>query len=509
MWALVEARAQATPDAVMVVDEHDRALTFAQFRNHAVRAAAGFAARGVTADDTVAWQLPTRTEALVLMAALARIGARQLALLPMYRERELTALLRRTGARVWCVPGVFRGVDHPALAARVCDQLAAEEGVERIDVVVCDPALPDADPSALAPAPPTPTASGPRWVFATSGTTAEPKAALHTDRSIMAGGAAFAIGQGVRPDDRYGIAFPLTHIGGANNLAASLQSGCSLAICETFEPTTTVAGFRRQGVTIAGGGPAFYQALLDVQRDSGPEPILPRLRFLTGGGAPMPPEMHHEARRLLGAGCAHGYGMTECCIVAINDPTDDDEHLSTTVGRPVPQVALRIVDPDGVERAPETPGEIRIRGDAVFAGYLDPVENTAAWDDGWFLTGDLGFLDARGYLHVTGRIKDLIIRKGENISATELEALLYEHPAVSDVAVIGLPDRARGERVCAVVCTYAGQPLTLDDLTAFCVDAGIMRQKIPEQLELVDSLPRNATGKVLKAELRAQFEKQA
>jgi cyclohexanecarboxylate-CoA ligase len=149
---------------------------------------------------------------------------------------------------------------------------------------------------------------------------------------------------------------------------------------------------------------------------------------------------------------------------------------------------------------------VRLRGPMMFKGYTDPARTAEAFDDGgWFITGDVGRVNADGHITLTGRSKDIIIRKGENISAKEVEDLLYAHPDIADAAVIGLPDNDSGERVCAVVTMHEGRRLTLPELTRYCMDAGVMRQKIPEQLEVVDSLPRNATGKVLKHELRARY----
>lgn len=500
LWALVEARAADSPDAPFLIDERDVSLTFDGYRAAVERTAAGLARLGVTARDTVAWQLPTWIESLILIGALARLGARQMPLLPMYRAAELAPLLRRAGATFWCLPSRWRGTDFAAIAAEV------RAGLPALRPITCDRTLPVGNPDELPPAPKD-SDTADRWIFPSSGTTSEPKGVLHTDRSILAGSAGFVTALGVRADDRVGIAFPLTHIGGANNLAAALQVGCSLVINEAFQPAETAACFRRHGVTIIAGGPAFYAGLLEVQRRQPGEPILPHLRFMTGGGAPMPPEMHFDVRREIGGrGCAHGYGMTEACVVAMNHPDDDDDKLSQTVGRPTKSVEVRIVDPSGAEVPAGAEGEIRIRGAAVCTGYLDPSAQAAGWDsEGWFKTGDLGRVDDAGYLSITGRAKDIIIRKGENISATELEAVLYTHPRIAAVAVIGLPDPVRGERVCAVVQPADGQPLTLDDIVAHCQNAGLMRQKFPEQLELVDQLPYTQTGKVVKTELRARF----
>lgn len=495
LWQLVEMRADTDPDRAFLVDEFDRTLTFGRYREAALRAAAGFVGLGVTAGDTVAWQLPTWIESVVAMGSFARIGARQLPLLPIYREAELSVLLASSGASLWCLPSLWRKTDYEKIAERV--------GRTNPDVrlLFCDNDLPDGDPATLE------AFDGTRgtqvtWLFPTSGTTSEPKLVMHTDRSIIAGGAAFCRAQGLRREDRYGIAFPITHIGGANNLAAALRGGYSLALTEAFDPASTAASFRRNRVTIAGGGPAFYSGFLAEQRrNGGGGSILPDLRFMTGGGAPMPPELHRQVRdEIGGVGCAHGYGMTEACIVSMNHPDDAEDRLATTVGRPLVGVEVRIAGADGAA-APGLEGEIKIRGDAVFQGYLG-AEELPFDDDGWFATGDLGSVDEHGYLHITGRIKDIIIRKGENISAAEVERVLFSHPEVLEVAIIGLPDPDRGERVCAVVRPVDGAAPTLPDLAAHCAAAGLMTRKFPEQLELVDELPRNPAGKILKNDLR-------
>jgi acyl-CoA synthetase (AMP-forming)/AMP-acid ligase II len=500
LWELIEARAQLTPDDIAIVDERDRVVTFGEFRDGAVHAAAGFHELGVSSGDIVAWQLPTWIETITLMAALARLGARQVPILPIHREHEVAFCVAQSNAGTLCVPSVWRGVDYRNLAERVRDERGD------LELVICDRSLPDGDPQHL---PPPPDDDGStRWIFYTSGTTADPKGARHTDRSIMASAAGFCEAVGVRPDDRYGVAFPFTHIGGPNNLCAALQVGFALVVMEAFDVTRAVDLFRRHRVTMVGGGPVFYRAFLEEQRRESALPILPTLRFMTGGGAPMPPELHFEVRREIGgAGCAHGYGMTEACIVAMNHPDDDDDHLAHTVGRPTAGVEVRVVTTGGAVAGAGVGGEVQVRGPAVFAGYVDEALDAVAFDaGGWFRTGDLGYVRADGALVITGRLKDIIIRKGENISAQEIEDLLYEHPKVADVVVIGLPDPERGERVCAVVrCADPGHPLTMDELVAHLNAARIMRQKVPEQLELVETLPRNAAGKVLKSELQARF----
>jgi acyl-CoA synthetase (AMP-forming)/AMP-acid ligase II len=210
----------------------------------------------------------------------------------------------------------------------------------------------------------------------------------------------------------------------------------------------------------------------------------------------------------MGVRIIHGYGMTEIPMISMGSPTDTDEQLIATEGAPVAGAEIRIVSADESVAEPGVEGEVRVRGPMVCKGYTDPEVTAQAFDsEGWFRTGDLGHLRPDGHLVLTGRLKDVIIRKGENISAREIEELIAAHPSVGDVAVIGLPDAERGERVCAVVELSPGaDALTLEELAAFLANEGLMRQKIPEQLEVLDALPRNETlRKVLKYELRERF----
>jgi acyl-CoA synthetase (AMP-forming)/AMP-acid ligase II len=473
----------------MLLDERDRRLTFAECRTRAERIAAGLSALGIGVGTPVTWQLPTRIESVLFSLALARLGAVQNPILPLYREREVGAVLRETRARWLAVPGTFRSFDHAAMART----LRAEAG-DAFEILDADQQLPEGDPAALPPPPAD--AEAVRWLYATSGTTAAPKCARHTDATLIAGGSGLARALDAQPEDVGSIAFPYTHIGGPDYLVMLLLRGMSAVLLESFVPEQAVAVFRRHGVTLSWGSTAFYQAFLTEQRKRPAEKVLPSLRALAGGGAPKPPEVFWQVRRELGIPILHGYGMTECPMIASGTPADTDEQLASTDGRPVHGCEVRVVD-----------GEIRVRGPMLARGYTDPALTAGSFDaDGFFATGDLGHVRADGHVVLTGRKKELIIRKGENISPREIEDLLQTHPSVAAVAVIGLPDRERGERVCAVVETRPGAaPLDLAGLVAHCRRAGLMTQKIPEQLELVDALPRNATLKVLKHELKARF----
>ena len=264
-------------------------------------------------------------------------------------------------------------------------------------------------------------------------------------------------------------------------------------------------------MTLAGSGTPFHLAYLSAQRAAGTSPIFPRVRAYPGGGAPKPPQLHHDLKREIGGvGIVSGYGLTEAPIVVMSAIGDPDEKLATTEGRPTPGVDLVVVGLDGRRAGPGVEGEIRVKGPQVISGYLDASLDADAFDeDGYFRSGDLGMVDDEGYVTITGRLKDVIIRHGENISAKEVEDLLYTHPAVADVAVIGLPDPKTGERACAVVAVQEGSTFDLDEMVEFLRDRDLRVQSIPEQLEVIPTVPRNPAGKILKHKLREQFAPQA
>jgi len=505
LWGLIEARAAATPEATLAHEDTGKELTFAGYRDACLRAAAGLhLEHGIGAGTSVSWELPTWNESLVLVGALARLGARQNPLIPIYRHREVGFITRQSEAALLIVPTVYRGFDFQAMA----EELAADR--DGLDVLVVDRDLPDGDPAALPavePPPATAAAAPVRWLFYTSGTTADPKGAPHTDLTVAASALAMAECLDIGPDDVSALVFPFTHIGGIGWLIASLLTGCTLLTTEAFDPSATPAFLAANGVTLAGSGTPFHMAYLAAQRATPGTPLFPAVRSYPGGGAPKPPQLHRDLKAELGGvGIVSGYGLTEAPIVVMASTGDPDDKLADTEGRATPGVSIKVVALDGTVVGPGHEGELRLKGPQVISGYLDPALDAEAFDeDGWFRSGDLGVVDAEGYVTITGRLKDVIIRHGENISAKEVEDLLYSHPAVADVAVIGLPDAKTGERACAVVAVAEGQALDFAAMGAFLREKGLRTNAIPEQLELVDAVPRNPAGKILKQALRDRF----
>ncbi len=506
LWELVEARAAATPDAVMLIDQEGTEVTFAQYKDQAERAAAGFHDLGVREGDIVSWQLPTWPETIVLVAALARIGASQNPMLHIYREREVGFVTAQVKPKLLVVPGVWRDFDYEAMARSIA---ASQPG---LGVLVADHALPQGDPTGLPPAPAgtdDPADAPIRFYYYTSGTTADPKGAQHTDMTIDAAARGMCDQLEVTEADRIGCVFPFTHIAGAVYVVSALRYGCTMIVVEAFDAQTTPPLLAEHGVTLAGAGTPFHMAYLAYQR-ANPDsaPLFPDTRAYIGGGAPKPPQLHHDIKNEMGGvGIVSGYGMTEAPIVTMASVHAADEELANTEGEPVEGVDMRLVRLDGSLAAVGDEGEIRLKAPMLMRGYTDPELDKAAFDEnGYFKTGDLGRFTEAGNLMITGRVKDIIIRNMENISAKEVEDLLFSHPGVADAAVVGLPDDRTGERVCAVVVPQdPSSPPTLASLLAWTVEKGLAKQKTPEQLEIVDTLPRNPTGKVLKFELRDRY----
>ena len=506
LWELIERRAELTPDAVMAVDEDRRTLTFAELREWSERVAAGLQAQyGVGEGDTVSWLLPTWIEAIVLVGALARLGAVQNPMLPIFREREVGFMVRQTGAKLLVTPSEWNRFDYGAMATTIA------AGTPGLRTLVCDKRLPEGDPSDLGAPPPhltDPDAAPVRWVFYTSGTTADPKGARHTDPTVRASSVVMADGLEITADDRAALVFPFTHIGGQVWMFTSMMTGARLVLAESFVPAVTIPILRREGITLGNAGTPFHMAYLAAQRADPSVKLFPDARVYPGGASPKPPQLHYDVKAELGgAGVVSGWGLTEAPILTVAHLDDPDDQLADTEGRPGPGVELRVVALDGRVVGVDEEGELRVKAPQVLKGYVDSSLDADAFDeDGWFRTGDLGKVNEHGNVVITGRLKDVIIRKGENISAKEVEDALFTHPKIADAAVVGLSDPRSGERACAVVVPVdPGDPPTLAELYDYLTADGLMVHKVPEQLEIVDELPRNPSGKVVKHELRARY----
>jgi cyclohexanecarboxylate-CoA ligase len=513
VWELIERRAALTPDRVMLYAD-DRAVTFAEYRDMVGRAAAGWYELGVRPDMHVSWQLPTWIESAVLVGALCRIGAVQNPMLPIYRHKEISFITGQLGTKFLITPSTWNNFDFHALA----EQVQHDNGTGAPEAIVADRWNPDGDPAVL-PAPWDADAPGGadagraadpvRWVFYTSGTTSDPKGAQHTDRSVMAAAIGYALKTHVVADDIAIVAFPFTHVGGAIiGVFTPLLTGSTAVLIEAFTPQLATELIQRHRATLGNGAPAIHQMLI-AEAEAHPEAYV-SIRAFPGGGSPKPPLQHDQIRAVVPSatqGITSGYGLTEAPIITQTDMDAADESKISGEGTPNPDVDIVLRDREGKPVADGEEGEVTVKAPQVMRGYTDSSLNADAFTaDGYFRSGDLARFLPDGTIVITGRIKDIIIRKGENVSAKEVEDTLYTMDAVADVAVFGIPDADRGELVVAAIQPKdAGAPPTIEDVFAHCRGVGLMTQKIPERLMIIEQMPRNPSGKVPKHELRKQL----
>ncbi|MDE0657133.1 MAG: AMP-binding protein [Acidimicrobiaceae bacterium] len=500
LWSLIEQAARRWPEEPMLMSRQGDRATFGQYRDRVLAMAAGLADLGIGRGDVVSWILPTWVDTVVLAGALSRLGAVQNPIIGIYRHREVGFCARQAGSKYLISPAIFSGFDYGAMAAEIAEDLNG------LMTLSAGPgSFPQGDPATL-PAAASAGSDEVRWICYTSGTTADPKGAMHSDQTVGAFGGPMAERLDVQPGDRYSLTFPFPHIGGIGLLFMALERGCTHLLDETVDPEATVRFLSEQGCTHAGTGTPFYLMYLAAQQKLD-RPLFGDLKVCPGGGAPIPPAIHRRVvAELGGVGVASGWGLTEAPVLTNGAVDDPDEKLASTEGRALPGVDLITVADDGTPCAPGAEGELRAKGRQVMLGYMDSSLDSEAFDSGgYYRTGDLGIIDADGYVTITGRLKDIIIRHGENISAKEVEDLLFGLDGIADAAVIGLPDERTGESVCAVVVPAGGARVTLKSLAAALAEAGLRRQATPERLEIVDALPRNPAGKVLKRELQRQF----
>jgi cyclohexanecarboxylate-CoA ligase len=512
--AVLASVASASPEKTAVADDHRR-LSFRELDDLVTRAAGTLRARGLQPGEVVSSVLPNRVEAVILSFAVNRLGAVLNPIVPIYGGREIGFILRQAESAAVVVPDRFRGVDFPALIARLKPDLPSLREV----FVAGEPGpgatafaeLLDGEPSGRE----TPAPLGgadPNEVSVilyTSGTTADPKGVLHSDNTLLCECRTMARYHEISAADVFVMPSPVSHISGlVYGVMLPVLVGATSVLMERWDPERFLALVERERGTYSAGATPFLQGVLDC-------PALDRydvrsLRLFPCGGADVPPDLIRRAIRRLGVRSGRGYGSTEFpSITSSAGPGVPEDKRAETDGRPLPGNVIELRDPDGRVVGQGQEGEVWGCGPELCLGYRDASLNAESFDDrGFFRTGDLGVVDADGYLTITGRVKDIIVRSGEKFSAKEIEDLLFEHPKVRSVAVVPIRDPAVGERVCAVVEPVSqGERPTLEELSAFLTAREISRRKLPERLEIVDQMPVTASGKIQKHVLRERLAK--
>jgi acyl-CoA synthetase len=468
--------------------------------------AGGLHALGVREGDVLAVQLPNWVELAVAYYAAVSLGAVLLPIIHIYGPAEVGFIVRQSRAKALIVPDEWRGIDYSARVAALGDtpDLAAL-------VVVGERAhnggvlWSDLEAGAV-PAFPAPTC-GPDDVCAmsyTSGTTSDPKGVMHSHNTLLAETRTHGVMMAAGPHVLLS-AFPSGHIGGICSMAFPFLDGRRCIFMDAWDAAECAALVEAHGVTMTSGTPFFMMSFLD-EAEKGTHDLSTLKQYATGG-AGVPPSV---VERGLAAGwfAFRSYGSTEHPTISSGYHDDPPERLAYTDGRIAPGTEVRIVDDDGNDLPLGEEGEILAVGPEQFLGYRDGELDAAAFDPaGWFRTGDVGRVDDRGYLTITDRKKDIIIRGGENLSSKEIEDVLARHPSVVEAAVVAVPDERYGEKACAFVLLREGASLSLPEVQEHFAVAGVAKQKAPERLEVVTDLPRNSMGKVKKFELREQLRR--
>jgi cyclohexanecarboxylate-CoA ligase len=501
----LRASARRAPAGTAVVDR-DRRVTFGELDRLADRAAALLHGLGVGRGDVVSFQLPNWLEAAVLYHATARIGAISNPIVPIYRHREVGFILGQARSRVLVVPAQFRGFDYPAMVADLrpalpdLDHVLVVDGAGGGSFADALAGVPeDAAPPELEPAR---AGSDPVLLLYTSGTESRPKGVLHTHDTLVYECASIARLYDVTACDVVFMPSPVTHITGLlYGLQLPFTLGAPVVLLDAWSVPAALALIERERCSFTVGATPFLHGI--VHAPDLAEHDVSSLRVFVCGGADIPPALIRDAARRTSMLATRVYGSTECPTATGTAPGEPLALHAETDGAPIGPTEIRVVDDDGGVLAPPAVGNLQVRGPDLCIGYRDPALNAAAFTgDGWFRTGDLAEIDADGRLRIAGRVKDIIVRGGENLSAKEIENLLFEHPDVREVAVVAFPDPVLGERACAYV---VGEPdLTLEAVVAFLRTRGVANQKLPERLRLVGELPKTASGKVQKFVLRAE-----
>jgi cyclohexanecarboxylate-CoA ligase len=499
------AAARATPEQTAVIDSRG-AWTYAQLNELVNHLASALQARGVGRGDVVSWQLPNWVEAVVIQLAALRLGAISNPVVSIYRHAEVSFILRQAASKAMFVPASFRGFDYPGMLAEIRDQLP---DLQTVVVVGDDGTFADTSYQALIAEgrnrPLTAVEHGandPALLLYTSGTTAAPKGVVHTHNTLDYEIRSTVEFFGLSRSDVVFMPSPVGHITGVVcGILVPVRLGTTVVLLDVWDPgwALSLIATHRCSYTVA--ATPFLHGI--VHHPDLAKSDVSALRVFMCGGADMAPELITSASVALDCMVTRAYGSTEYPSATGCNQDDPLGKRARTDGRAMRAVQVRVVDESGSDARAGAVGDVLVRGPEMFVGYFDTSLNDEAFtSDGWFRTGDIGRLDADGYLEITGRRKDIIIRGGENISVKEIEDHLFGHPKIGDVAVVASPDPILGERVCAVIVPTPGQTITLDEVTEWLRAAKFAKQKLPERLIVLDELPRTASGKVQKFKLR-------
>jgi cyclohexanecarboxylate-CoA ligase len=506
------------PDKTAIVDFNSISQTESRltYRDLAARVdciAVGLMQLGVDKNDVVSCQLPNWWQFTALTLACGRIGAVINPMMPIFREREVKFMLGLAESKVFVVPHEFRSFDYPAMVRGIRSELpelhhllvigGEEESFEKF---LLDPKRMKVKVANTQFRARRATADNVMQLLYTSGTTGEPKGVMHTANTLLSNLRPYAERLRLGRDDVILMASPMAHqTGFMYGLMMPVMLGATAVLQDIWEPKRAAKRIGDEGVTFTMASTPFLSDLTDVVGADGYD--VSSLSIFLSAGAPIPRILVERATQALKANIVSAWGMTENGAVTTTKLDDSPEKTFHTDGCPLPGMEVRVTDPANNPVPVGAEGRLKARGCSNFVGYLKRPQLYGHDVEDWFDTGDLARVDADGYIRITGRSKDIIIRGGENIPVVEIEGLLFRHPAIQAVAIVGFPDPRLVERACAFVVLKPGQTLSQQEMTRFLEQEKLAKQYLPERLVIVEDLPRTPSGKVQKFKLREVAKK--
>lgn len=505
---LIAVTTAAMPDKVAVRDASGAALSYRALDEQSDRLAGFLAARGIGAGDIVTVCLPNWCQAVVAFCAILKLGAVINPVPVTYGRADLAFVLGKCRSKALLIAARFRSADYTEMVAALDPGSTAGLTVLRIGDGAHATGIRFEDALAHAPIAAAHAGQGDDVcaVLFTSGTESRAKGGVHTHNTILFGERGMAAVLGAGPDDVAFMASPISHATGfLHGFVMTLTTGGTLSLLDVFQGAAAARQMKAHRCSWTMGATPFLADTVAALKAAGQ--TLPELRYFLCGGAPVPEQPVRDAAAI-GLRVLSIYGATESPPHTIVHPADPMENAWLSDGRPLAGIEVRIVGEGGEDVPRGEVGEEWSRGPNTFLGYLDEPEMTARAldDDGWVHSGDLARELPDGSIRIAGRLKDIIVRGGQNISAAEVENHLMSHPAVERVAVVGTRHARLGETGCAVVVPKAGQTVTLQDLTQFLLDKGVARFKLPERLEVWPALPTTPSGKIQKFVIRQRLD---